>query len=148
MSRMHKCSDGVMRWGPWGAAGLLLRHLDDSMVRRYLLAKRSLNVLQGGTWAFPGGAIDRGETPIQAALREAREELGYIGQYRIHTVIEDRLAEDWSYTTVIADVDEMFSLTDFNWETTEMSWFTPYQVSLLNLHPGVAKAWPTLVSVR
>ena len=29
-----------------------------------------------GTWSFPGGAIDPGETPMQAAIRELREETG------------------------------------------------------------------------
>jgi 8-oxo-dGTP pyrophosphatase MutT (NUDIX family) len=29
-----------------------------------------------GQWAFPGGRIDAGETPVQAALREMREEVG------------------------------------------------------------------------
>ena len=30
----------------------------------------------GGQWALPGGRIDPGETPLEAALREMHEELG------------------------------------------------------------------------
>lgn len=29
-------------------------------------------------WTFPGGLIDAGETPLQAAVREAREEVGLV----------------------------------------------------------------------
>ena len=34
---------------------------------------------RGGTWALPGGAIDGGETPEQAAVRETWEETGIRG---------------------------------------------------------------------
>jgi 8-oxo-dGTP pyrophosphatase MutT (NUDIX family) len=30
----------------------------------------------GGQWALPGGSLDPGETPVEAALRELHEELG------------------------------------------------------------------------
>jgi len=30
----------------------------------------------GGVWVFPGGAVDRGETPARTAIRELREEAG------------------------------------------------------------------------
>lgn len=29
-------------------------------------------------WTFPGGLVDAGETPLQAAVREAREEVGLV----------------------------------------------------------------------
>ncbi len=41
-----------------------------------LFELRSGNVSQPGEVCFPGGGIDEGETPVQAALRETEEELG------------------------------------------------------------------------
>lgn len=39
---------------------------------RLLVARHA----DGGRWGTPGGAIEFGETPAEAAVREAREELG------------------------------------------------------------------------
>jgi ADP-ribose pyrophosphatase YjhB (NUDIX family) len=37
---------------------------------------RVLLVLERDAWAYPGGRLEAGETPEQAAVREAREEAG------------------------------------------------------------------------
>lgn len=43
---------------------------------RILLARRTAGRDMAGSWEFPGGKVDRGETPDQALARELHEELG------------------------------------------------------------------------
>lgn len=44
---------------------------------QFLLLKRAGHKLQGETWGVPGGKLDPGETPLEAAIREVREEVGF-----------------------------------------------------------------------
>ena len=44
---------------------------------RILLLHRQKTKLQGNLWGIPGGKLDKGETPLQAVLREIKEETGY-----------------------------------------------------------------------
>ena len=53
------------------AAGIMYKSGDD-----ILLMKRAAGKTQGGTWGFPAGGIEFGETPEQAARREFYEETG------------------------------------------------------------------------
>lgn len=119
-----RLADGSRRWGRYGAAGLLVRHAEPDTGRTsYFVALRSRHTHMGGTWAVPGGALTHTETPVEAALREFREEVGLAlsseGIVRIHQ--DDH--GGWSYWTVVMDVAEQFSLpTATNWETAEVRW--------------------------
>ena len=72
-----RCGDGHVRWGVFGAAGVVfvVRESDGPKV---MLQKRSQMAHEGGTWSCAGGALDQGEMPMEGALREASEEVGVV----------------------------------------------------------------------
>lgn len=43
---------------------------------RYLVCRRPAHKRHGGCWEFPGGKLEPGETLLEAARRELKEELG------------------------------------------------------------------------
>lgn len=43
---------------------------------KFLIGQREADKSLAGLWEFPGGKIEEGETPQQAAVRECREETG------------------------------------------------------------------------
>ncbi len=60
----------VFYQGPKLAAGVVV--VDGGKI---LLQRRDAGP-RGGTWTFPSGYVDLGESPSEAAIREAREETG------------------------------------------------------------------------
>jgi 8-oxo-dGTP diphosphatase len=126
-------ADGSMRWGRYGAAGVLVRHVGDDGTW-YFLARRSLHCHRGGTWAIPGGALDLGEEPIEGALREFGEE---IGSQLDHFELGETHQDDhggWSYWTVIIDVPQRFDPpTTLGWETAEARWVPDHELGQLEL---------------
>ena len=60
----------VIRPGPWVGIGIVIWRGD-----KVLLVKRG-NAPRKGEWGLPGGGQQTGETIMQAAMREAREETG------------------------------------------------------------------------
>lgn len=140
-----RCSDGHMRWGRFGAAGALFvaRDADGPSV---MLQMRSAWAHEGGTWSVAGGALDAGETVTEGALREAAEEVGAIPTHRIVGEHVFAPCDDWSYTTIVVEVDEKFGYST-NFETDDVTWFRPHEVDALACHAGFAAAWPHLRAI-
>lgn len=153
-----RCSDGHVRWGVFGAAGVLFVHRLDgadgtgggSAVAdgvTVMLQKRSAFSHEGGTWSVAGGARDEGESPYEAALREASEEVGAVPDD--HHVLGEYVfapAVDWTYTTVVVEVGERFGAS-INFETDAVDWVPVDEVDHRALHAGFAAAWPHLRSI-
>src|SRR5688572_11020249 len=129
-------ADGSRRWGLFGAAGVLVRHVAEGDEPSYFLARRSMHTHLGGTWAIPGGALDEGETPLEGALREFDEEIGvplHQHQFEVVEVHEDDHG-GWSYWTLVVDVAEPFEPpTALTWETSEVRWVRASQLGELEL---------------
>lgn len=49
---------------------------------RVLVTQRRRDAHLGGLWEFPGGKLERGESPEQAVLRECKEECGIVVRVR------------------------------------------------------------------
>lgn len=58
---------------------------------RILLCHIAPSVGAGDLWTLPGGALDFGEPPAKAVLRELEEETGYLGEVEGLVDVTDRL---------------------------------------------------------
>lgn len=132
--------DGERFWGRYGAAGLLAH--DPS--RGVLMQHRVGWSHHGGTWALPGGALHRGESAREGALRESLEEAGVPADAvrpRFLSVL-DRVV--WSYSTLVAEVTRPFEPVISDAESLALAWVPVDRVRELPLHPGFAASWPLL----
>lgn len=141
------CDRGHRHWGRHGAAGLFLRHIDETGTTSVLLQHRAGWSHHGGTWGLPGGARDSHETAEDAALREATEETGLdVTLIRVlDTLVDDH--GGWRYVSVLAEATSRVPARAANAESIEVSWVPAAAVGLLPLHPGFAATWPRLADM-
>lgn len=112
------------------AAGIMYR----DPLGHVLLMKRSGAGDHPGEWAFPGGGIEAGETPEEAARRESLEETGHEPEGDVP--ILDRSASGGAFHTFVNHVQDQFE-PELNDEHTEHVWAHPDRPPE-PLHPGVA----------
>lgn len=109
------------------AAGVMYTHGN-----KVLLMKRVGE--KGGTWAFPGGKIEDGESPEQAARREAQEETGNTPGTLAQ--IDLTHGNNVEFTTYQSRSNSMFQPV-LNEEHDDYMWGELDNLPD-NLHPGVA----------
>lgn len=135
---MH-CRCGARHWGRYGAAGLLLIQARPT---RVLLQLRAGWTHQGGSWSTPGGAINRHETPVAAALREAEEECGVpTDAVDVLTTVLSADHGDWRYHLVLARLTRAVHPHSANEESDQVAWVRTDKVTTLPLHDGFAAGW-------
>lgn len=91
---------------------------------RMLLGLRSATVRAPHVWSVVGGSIEPGESPERAAVREAREEVGYHGPIAlVPSLVYVRLPH-FRYYNFIGIVPSEFRPT-LNHEHDDARWFYP-----------------------
>jgi len=118
---MNEHKQAMLETGFWGrsAAGALVLARSTS---RLLIAHRAEGTLQAGTWGTWGGAVDGGETPVDAVTRELREEAGFEDDFDSHPLMVFEHDTGFTYANFLVIVDHEFEPV-LNWETQNFGWF-------------------------
>jgi mutator protein MutT len=127
---------------------------------RLLVVKRA-QAPNRGLWAFPGGKVEEGETPMQTAVRETKEEVGLDveieGLFDVVTYMLSELGRgDWRQVVL---VDYLAKPTDrrvrLNSESSAYRWVLPEELLRLDTTPQMracadkfAKIWRGVTSGR
>jgi mutator protein MutT len=103
------------------AAFMLLRSPSGTV----LLLRRAKGEDHAGTWDIPGGKIKTGESPEEAAIREVKEETGFLTGHsgRFHC---RRVKNSVDATTFLFDCDSEF-VPKLNKEHDAWRWMDPFE---------------------
>lgn len=145
MRRAHKLLEQTLP--PQSAAGTLTIIEEASRAPLLLLLQRSQKVPLPFTWTFPGGHIEEGETPYQAALRETWEEL-HIDMSAEHSSFSFTQAlplfgeKERTFTTFVYRLPQIPSAWSphIDEESIAFGWFSPEAIGTVSLHPGMTYA--------
>lgn len=103
-------------------------------------------------WGFPKGHIEEGETEIQTALREVKEEVGIDVKildekyrYEINYIIENKQVDKTSVFYIAEPVDENVKITNQEAEIEDSKWVTVDEafdtLTFDNTKEVLEKAW-------
>ncbi|MDE1858635.1 MAG: NUDIX domain-containing protein [Thaumarchaeota archaeon] len=94
-----------------------------------------------GLWAFPGGKVEEGESPLEAAIRETEEEVGLKvkveGIFDVVTYLPDQLGDgDWKQVVLIDYLARPEGgRVVLNGESSDFRWVSPGELGSLDTTP-------------
>ena len=110
----------------------------DQDKNKVLAGKRNADRLVGGMWKFPGGKIEKGETPQEVAKRELKEE--FHDKVQIGSQLGETVSYEYDFGIVKLTVFFAKLLTN-NFDLvahSEVEWLSADEVQKLNWAPADA----------
>ena len=110
----------------------------------WLMHKRPAHKHHGNLWEFPGGKVEAAETPVNALVREIREELGIT--IRADDLVPAGFAQEAPGTREAPIVILLYTCTRWEGEVEaleggEVDWFTADMVPTLSKPPLDVALW-------
>ncbi len=112
-------------------AAAVITHPDGS----FLLGQRAPGTFYPGYWEFPGGKIERGESPLDALVRELQEELGITVQTAYPWIVREHRYEHAQVRLHFFEVSE-WSGEPNDHVHSELVWQKAGQVTVAPLLPA------------
>jgi ADP-ribose pyrophosphatase YjhB (NUDIX family) len=119
---------------------------------RVLLTEMSQNTPIPGQWVLPGGGLDHGEAPIDAVVREVREETGHVlrdvrladvGSHRFTARSPRGRLEDFQSLQVVytAGVEQVLEpvVLDIGGSTARAAWVALADLAKLPISEGTSR---------
>ncbi len=105
----------------------------------WLVSRRGAGRVFAGLWEFPGGKVESGESPADAAVREAREEVGLtvLAQKTLPRVTTHHQGRCVVLHPIICTVTEGEPRVADD-AVIEVAWVTPEKLSCLPMPPANA----------
>ncbi|MBC7746619.1 NUDIX hydrolase [Pedobacter sp.] len=111
-----------------------------------LLLKRSDKSTSPHRWDFPGGGVDRGENPLDAAIREIKEETGLdVSHTQVLTTYLSNKSADEDEAVIIGYTARCLGKeVKLSWEHEDFKWVTLDELKIIDLpelHTTILKAY-------
>jgi mutator protein MutT len=130
----HRIGKDGRRYNGMAGAGILFTDGE-----RILLLKRGHGGDFGGTWAIPGGRTEKGESAIDTAVRETKEEVGLITGTRFAAFEE--IDGRHRFHVYLYAVSEPFECK-ISKEHDDWRWIPLNDLDRYKLHPRLEEALP------
>ena len=105
---------------------------------RWLMHRRPADKQHGGLWEFPGGKVEPAETPVNALIREIREELGIalpVGALAPAAFAEEPVAAGKSPIVILLYTCAAWRGEPQALEGGAVGWFTMAEIAALAMPP-------------